>query len=153
MEWRYIDHSDTDLLRQAHEWEKAFPMFYKESHRFWAATMDEALEFYSRCILCGLFEGKEFVGLIYMDKFESSLNVHLDLKRGHQIESALIEKVRDDQFRKGIKTAQVWVMRKNTALRRILEAAGFDDSGLSVRQGHSHGRVLHWHQLVAVRGF
>lgn len=154
MEWRYIDKSETALLRQAYEWESEFPIWYKDAGCIWTATLDEALAFYDRCTLYGLFEEGEFVGLIYMEQIPPNhLNIHLDLKRGVRIGPEIIEKVRDSEFRKGIRTGQVWVLRRNRAIRAVLKLAGFVETGLSMRQGESHGKVLKWDQLVVVRSF
>lgn len=150
MQWKYLKTTDTDLLRQAYEWEKDFPVFYKDANSYWRPTFEDALKFYSKCILCGLFEDGEFVGMIFMEHFgPEHLNVHLDLKRGKAITPEIIEQVRDDQFRKGIKSAQVWIMTRNKAIGAVMRSAGFDETGLTMRQGHSHGRVLGWSQMAA----
>ena len=152
MEWRYIDKSETDLLRTAYEWEAGFPKWYQDAGCILRSTFEEALAFYETCVLYGLFDAGEFVGLIYMEHYTPGhLNIHLDLKRGVRIGPEIIEKVRDSEFRKGIRTGQVWVMRRNRPLRTVLKLAGFDETGLTMRQGSSHGKVFKWDQLVVVR--
>lgn len=149
MNWRYLDISETDLLREAYEWEKDFPTFYKDAGCVWRSTFDEALKFYEPCILYGLFDEGEFIGLIYMERIGTKhLNIHLDLKRGKVITPEIIAQVRDDQFRQGIATGQVWVMKRNRPLQMILRAAGFDDTGLEMREGHSHGKPVRYLQMV-----
>lgn len=150
MNWRYIEGTDTELLKQAYEWEKGFPVFYREANAYWRTTFTQALEFYSKCILYGLFENGEFVGMVFMEHFGADhLNAHLDLKRGHTISPELIAEVRDDQFNKGIKSIQVWTMTRNRPIMAIMKAAGFDETGLTMRQGRSHGKVLRWSQMCA----
>jgi hypothetical protein len=154
MKWRYVKNSEIALLREVYDWEKAFPTFYKDANVYWRPTFEEAREFYSKCILYGLFEEQELVGLIYLEQFGSEhLNANLDLKRGKKIDPEIIEQVRDAQFRRGIKTAQVWVLKRNKPLKKVLEAAGFDETGLTMRQGSSHGRTLHWSQMVVATSF
>lgn len=150
MEWRYLENTDVDRLREAFEWEMAFPTFYRDAGVYWRPTFEEALKFYQGChVLYGLFENDEFIGMIFMELWSGRhLNIHLDLKRGHKITPKVIEQVRDDQFRQGIVSGQVWVLDRNRPLLRILKAAGFDDTGLTMRQGCSHSRVLRWTQLV-----
>jgi hypothetical protein len=154
MEWRYVDNSEIELLQEAYDWEKEFPTFYKDANIDWRPTFEEALKFYQGCILYGLFEDKQPVGLIFIQRFGNEhLDVHLALKRGERITAETIEQVRDDQFRQGVKTIQVWVMKRNKPLRLVLKAAGFDETGMTRRQGHSHSKVLHWTQMTVARSF
>jgi hypothetical protein len=154
MEWRYVDNSEIELLQEAYDWEKEFPTFYKDSNLYWRPTFEEALQFYSKCVLYGLFEEQTLAGLIFIEHFgPEHLNVHLALKRGAKITAETIGQVRDDQFRQGIKTCQVWVLKRNEPLVKVLKAAGFDETGLTMRQGSSHSRMLHWTQMIVARSF
>ena len=152
--WRYLDSSDVTLMREAFDWERAFPSFYRDAGTYWRPTFEEALKYYEKCILYGLFENEEFIGMIFMERWGTEhLNIHLDLKRGHKISSEIIAQVRDDQFRQGIKSGQVWVLTRNRPLMQVLRDAGFDETGLTMRQGNSHSRVMRWTQLVVVTQF
>lgn len=155
MEVRKLDHSETDLLAQAYHWESAFPTFYTDAGFIWTASLEEALLYYGRCVLYGVFDEGEFVGLVYMEPIGNikHLNVHLDLKRGTKFSAEPIKRLLSEQMRAGTKSGQVWVLRQNRPLQRILCEAGFDYSGLTMRQGESHGRVMQWLQLTAERSF
>ena len=42
MRWRVVDKSETDLLKEAAAFERAFPDFYRDSSNTWTATEEEA---------------------------------------------------------------------------------------------------------------
>ena len=152
MKWRVVDNSETDLLKQAAAFERAFPDFYRDSSNTWTATEDEAVEFYQRCeVLFGLFKDERFVGLVYFEGIAPGVtNVHFDVERGVDPSEVVpcIAGIRDHRFADGIALCHAWVLRRNRGVQEMLKAIGFKFSGLRMKAGSSHGKVLEWAQML-----
>lgn len=153
--WRHVEKTEHALLVQAHKFEQGFPAFYQAASHAWTATEDEVLAFYGTCSqLYGIFDNTEFVALIYFRPITPThQEVHLDAKRGirKDLLQAAIEAVRDDRLQDAL-SVETWVLRQNRALQRMLAKAGFATTGLEMRAGKSHGKVLRWVQMLIRRG-
>lgn len=153
--WRHVEKTESSLLVQAHEFEQGFPAFYQAASHSWTATKDEVLAFYDSCSqLYGIFDKTEFVALIYFRPITPThQEVHLDAKRGIRKEllQAAIEGVRDDRLQDAM-SVETWVLRQNRALQGMLAAARFTTTGLEMKAGKSHGKVLRWVQMLVRRG-
>lgn len=156
MDWRVVEHTEVELLTEVAGFEAAFPTFYRDSSNTRTATAEDMLRFYGSCHwLFGLFEGDAVVGLAYFQKILSDVDeVHLDLKRGTDTTDCVkcFAGIRDHRYQNGMRRCMSWTFRRNKVVRQMLEAIGFELSGLTMKLGSSHGRVLEWRQMLLDRG-
>lgn len=156
MNWRVLDKSETELLQQIGQFEQAMPTFYRDASNSRAATAEDMLRFYAGCSwLFGLFEDYEPVGLVYFQTITPDVDeVHFEFKRGtdHSECSKMFAGIRDHRYEHGMRRCMAWTFKRNKTVQQMLRDIGFELSGLSMRYGSSHGRVLQWEQMVLDRG-
>jgi hypothetical protein len=155
MNYRVIDKDEINLLREASEFELSFPTWFKDAVNAFSTGPADVFKFYQSCSsLYGLFRESEFVGLVYFERISADvIEVHLDLKRGVKPRETLkpIADIRDREFRNGARLCHAWVLKRNKSIQRVLGAIGFRFSGLNMKDGSSHGKVLSWTQMLIVR--
>lgn len=152
MTWREVQKDEVELLRVTAGFGRAFPAFYQEAANNRHATEEDMLRFYSSCArLFGLFTDDRIVGLAYFQAITPEAHeVHFEMERGtdpKQIEPC-IAGVRDKVFADGLRLCMAWVLKRNLGIQQMLIDIGFRFSGLDMKLGVSHGRVLRWTQMV-----
>lgn len=153
--WRVVEKDETDLLAEASRFERSFPRFYRDASETWTIDEDAVLDLYRSCIyIYGIFQ-RGLIGLLYFQRVNDTHHVvHLDAKRGADPKILLNAfcGVRDDRFANETLSCETWVLRRNRPLQMMLRAAAFNWTGLQMRTGKSHGKVLRWVQMKVVRG-
>ena len=162
---REIHKSETDLLRTAFHWDALFPRFYQNSGDTFRSDRGEeaAVEFFRSCAkLYGAFnETGELKALVYFEAKNwnrgetADMIAHLSTSRrapltSEQMASALCQ-IRDDCFRQGTRRISTFILKQNRGLADLCRSIGFEPTGLTMRHGRSHGKVLEWIQLGMTR--
>ena len=60
--------------------------------------------------------------------------------------------IRDHRYQNGMRRCMAWPFTRNKTVQQMLRNIGFELSGLEMKYGFSHGRVLRWEQMVLDRG-
>lgn len=153
--WRIIDKGEKELLLTAHRFENSFPQFYRDASHSWTATEDEVLKFFAACShLYGAFDKEGLAALIYFRPITAThQEVHMDARRGVDKEFLLnaICEVRDDRLNADTVSIETWVLKRNRALQQMLTKARLGHTGLEMRAGEAHGKVLRWVQMLVTR--
>lgn len=156
MNWRVLEKSETELLTKIAAFEQAMPTFYRDASNSKAATIEDMLRFYGSCDwLFGLFEQEHVVGLAYFQSITQDVDeVHFEFKRGtdHRECSKMFAGIRDHRYENGMRRCMAWTFNRNKTVQQMLRDIGFEFSGLEMKYGASHGRVLKWQQMVLDRG-
>ena len=134
--------------------EAQLPRWFRDASKAWAGSPTEESRIEHSGEIYGFFDDDELKACVYIEKQEkpSEMMIHLSII-GPLDKTAFMEatgRFRNDLFRRGVYVIRGWVLRRNIALLRLLDAIGFLRTGARLDHGTSHGHILRW-ELVEVR--
>ena len=154
LSWRQVKKNEVGLLAEIVEKEKVFPVFLRNSYGVW--QKEDAVQYFQNCHhLLGIFDQEKIIGLVYFEQITPlALNVHFDVERGYSIKELLpvLSEIRDFEFLGNVQTIMTFILKKNRAIRYLIEQIGFTPTFLKMRYGNSHSKTLEWQQFCIVRG-
>lgn len=133
------------------------PKWYKDADRLWTPDFAAFTKWTGACQdIYGLFDGDKLVSCLYIEKQDAPhiIVIHMSMvvKIAAAVFVAKYSELRDQEFHRGVRIIRGWTLKRNFALVSLMTACGFRPSGLRMDYGSSHGRVMRWDLLEAVRG-
>lgn len=157
MIWREIKATGEifELAPQIWRYEQgpSMPRIFRDASKIWTRDLAAFVRFIEGCSdVFGFYEGERFVGCVYFEPMaENVVHVHFSAvgKPDKEAFVAACLDLRDKYFARGVRIIRGWVLRRNHALRRIIDGVGLRSTGLKMDYGDSRGKVLTW-ELFAV---
>lgn len=147
---------DEVLLREAYEWDKAKPNWFRQMDAVYGpdnfAAYIKAAQGEQR-IDIGIF-ASELIGVFVLsERIPDNFEVHIMAKRGtdNQILANAAYQIRHQLFQQGAKSISGWMASQNKPLLKLAFMVGFVRTHLTMLKGSYHGRVVQWIQLVSTR--
>lgn len=149
--YRRIDHEKDHRAEAVWNAEELFPAWYRDASHAWTPDLEAFREFWDRnAEIWGLFDGERLVAIVYLEQQgPRSVNIHVSILERVD-EAEIVRFFRSLTAHKGeedIIDRTAWILKRNRALVRIAEAAGYVPTGLKLDYGASHGRLLRWVQF------
>lgn len=129
--------------------EETFPRFFRDASKVWHKDFAAFLEFWENCgEIYGLFgDDENLISVVYLETLaDHAVNIHVSVLEKCDTEiiikffASLVRQKRSE----GVTDMQTFILDKNRHLKRIALQTGFRESGLVMRFGESHGRILKW---------
>lgn len=153
--WRELRKTDEIFSFAEIIWQKenSLPNWFKNANKIWNENFEEFEEFLRDCgEIYGLFFENKLCLIVYVEKQFSPdrMNIHLSVIEKIPMKNFIRESetLRTLFLRRGVKKISGWVLKKNIALCALLLKIGFFETGLEMKHGVSHGKVLKWSEFV-----
>lgn len=154
MEIRRLDPvKDADLYRQAYRWTLEAPRWLRDCAKVFEAPDEDSYIAEAATpgrVDIGIFV-PEFTGMISLvirgvDVYEA----YIAAKRHSPLEllSHAVLDIYNTMVGYGMQQTFVWIAARNRAILQLCEGVGFEQTGLEMWKGSSHGRPIHWRQLA-----
>lgn len=151
MEMRRLDPvEDEQLVREACSWIADAPLWFRNADAVWGKDdPDSYLEQMKNDPQAdfGVFDGGEFIAVLTVSlKGHGVYESHLMAKRSASpsVIMLAIVNLREQMFHHGMIETWLWLVKKNYAVRRVVEGAGLIRDGVSMLKGKSHGQPIQW---------
>ena len=149
MNLKRLTPADSDLLREAWEWDKDRPSWYAQmDHVFSQGSVDNLITQLKdwRKLFIGIFDPDLTAIVIIKWKGEGRFGGDLMAKSSANPDSIVeaIIYLEYETLKFGMKEINVWVAERNRGVRRICERANLKPDGVVMFRGAYRGRVIRW---------
>lgn len=149
MHYRQIQNERKIFAKQIWLAMRDLPRWFREADAVWCPNYKSYLKFWqSAREIWGLFDDKNnLIAVVYLGFFDDeSIEIHIMVLDRTDIERIIrfFQSLTRQKVLDGVKHYRAWVLEKNRALREIARKSGLIETGLVMRFGASHGKVLRW---------
>ena len=137
MHWKELrkDESIFEYLPVIWAKEQSLPKWFRDASKTWTADEGSLHRFVESCSeVWGMFDGEELMFLIYFEGDMIRPEIHLSVLNmpSTTVFVAKCIELRNQKLHEGTKRIRCWLLTRNHALCRLMEAVGFERTGLKL---------------------